>query len=155
MCFTLSKKLPVLQYSCWVQHTHIPHARTRARAHTLFWVAYWRHLIWPLRSAAAYQHMYEELQYYMNRNHWADLFLIFYLPQPKVEVYFQFELVLTCAVLNGILGCGWLAQKWIYLTPGDYSLRWANYESNVIKFLQIPFALALNGKAQLGISMLH
>lgn len=94
--------------------------------------------------------MYEELQHYVNWNHTAKLFLVFYLPQPKVWVYFQFELVLTCSVLNGILGCRWLAEKWIYLTPSDYSLRWANYESNVIKFLQIPFALAPQWKSAVG-----
>lgn len=71
---------------------------------------------------------------------------MFYLPKQRTMFAFSYSL--------NLVG-GWLSEKWIYLTPCDYSLRWANYESNVIKFLQIPFALGLNGKAQLGISMLH
>lgn len=47
---------------------------------------------------------------------------------------------LGCSRSQDLVG-GWLFKKWIYFTPCDYSLRWANYESNVITFLQIPFAL--------------
>lgn len=150
MCFTPSKRLPVLQYSCWL-HTHAcAHLHAYSHAPIAVLNAYCKHLIglWAVSCNNRHPHLqtYEELQYYINQKNVAEL-LIISLPCLLFEL--QSLLYICIYIYRDILRCGWHITLW------DYSVRWANYESNIITSLKIPFALPLNGKTQLGISMLH